>query len=100
MVVAGKGAVYTYDAVGSFERIGYACQGSAQKLIIPLLDNLVGHRNRADPDVPLTRDQVLEIVKDSFVTAGEVCGQVPRCAAALLTLSTLWAADTARYYDR
>lgn len=42
----GKGAVFTYDAVGSFERVGYAAQGAGQKLIIPLLDNLVGRQQR------------------------------------------------------
>ena len=25
---AGQGAVYTYDPVGNFERVGYSCQAS------------------------------------------------------------------------
>lgn len=36
---AGKGCVYTYDAVGSYERSGYSSQGSGQTLIMPVLDN-------------------------------------------------------------
>jgi len=27
-VHAGQGAVYTYDPVGNFERVGYSCQAS------------------------------------------------------------------------
>ncbi len=30
---AGQGAVYTYDPVGNFERVGYSCQASFKCLI-------------------------------------------------------------------
>ncbi len=70
---AGRGAVYTYDAVGSYERVAYAAQGSGQKLIIPLLDNLVGGKNRADltPPPQLTAAEAVALVIEAFVTAGE-----------------------------
>jgi len=69
----GRGAVYTYDAVGSFERVHYAAQGAGQKLIIPLLDNLVGGKNRGGAGaVPaLTKEAAAELCKDAFITAGE-----------------------------
>ena len=67
----GKGAVYSYDAVGSFERTAYAANGSGQAYIIPLLDNVVGHRGRMDPKRVLGLEEVIEIIKDAFVTAGE-----------------------------
>ena len=35
----GKGAVFTYDAVGSYERTNYSCQGSGQAWIMPVWDN-------------------------------------------------------------
>lgn len=37
----GKGAVYCYDSVGSFERENYRTSGSASALIQPFLDNQV-----------------------------------------------------------
>jgi 20S proteasome subunit beta 6 len=39
MGCAGRGAVYTYDAIGSYERTGYSCQGSGKDLMQPVLDN-------------------------------------------------------------
>ncbi|KAK3025018.1 hypothetical protein RJ639_044627 [Escallonia herrerae] len=34
-----EGCVFTYDAVGSYERVGYSSQGSGATLITPFLDN-------------------------------------------------------------
>ena len=38
---AGVGAVYGYDAVGSYKRDQYGAMGSGQNFIMPILDNLV-----------------------------------------------------------
>lgn len=82
----GKGAVYGYDAVGSFKRDEYGCMGSGQNFIMPLLDNLVrfccssstilclvqiGHKNRLDEKKQLTQDEVIAIVKELFIVASE-----------------------------
>eukprot|EP00240_Pyramimonas_obovata_P012520 CAMPEP_0118934762 /NCGR_PEP_ID=MMETSP1169-20130426/14084_1 /TAXON_ID=36882 /ORGANISM="Pyramimonas obovata, Strain CCMP722" /LENGTH=238 /DNA_ID=CAMNT_0006877699 /DNA_START=191 /DNA_END=907 /DNA_ORIENTATION=+ len=72
----GKGAVYTYDAIGSYERTGYSCQGSGQALIMPILDNQL---KAISPLVmpltggatPLTEEEAIDLVKDCFATAGE-----------------------------
>jgi hypothetical protein len=47
----GKGAVYGYDAVGSYKRDDYGAMGSGQNFVIPLLDNLIGHKNRRDEKI-------------------------------------------------
>lgn len=67
----GKGAVYGYDAVGSFKRDDYGSMGSGQKAIQPILDNLIGHKHRQDDNKPLTKEEAVSIVKDLFVTATE-----------------------------
>jgi 20S proteasome subunit beta 6 len=73
---SGAGAVYTYDAVGSYERVAYAAQGSGQKLIIPLLDNIVGGKNRLDRGFggappPLSLAEAQQLAVEAFITAGE-----------------------------
>ncbi|KAK9917564.1 hypothetical protein WJX75_005817 [Coccomyxa subellipsoidea] len=72
----GKGAVYSYDAIGSHERSGYAVQGSGKDLIQPVLDNQL---KAASPLVlppenwmsSLPLDQAVDLVRDAFVSAGE-----------------------------
>jgi 20S proteasome subunit beta 6 len=67
----GSGAVYSYDAIGSFERSTYSAKGSGQMYIIPVLDNVIGNGNRLGAAPSLTADEVVEILKDAFVSAGE-----------------------------
>ncbi|KAL9647789.1 hypothetical protein ABK040_001349 [Willaertia magna] len=68
----GKGVVYGYDAIGSYQAVEVGSQGSGQTLIQPLLDNQVAFKNHLlVPETPLTLEQALSIVKDSFTSAGE-----------------------------
>jgi len=67
----GTGCVFSYDAIGSFERTPYSATGSGQAYIIPLLDNVIGNRNRTTPQRELQAPEVVEIFKDAFLSAGE-----------------------------
>ena len=67
----GQGYVTSYDAIGSFERQQYAATGSGQAYIIPLLDNVIGNRNRLEDQPTLEAAEVVEILKDAFLSAGE-----------------------------
>lgn len=79
----GKGAVYSYDPVGSYEREQSRAGGAAASLITPFLDNQVnflnqyipgsgvGHELKERERHPLTRPQVETLVKDAFDGAVE-----------------------------
>ncbi|KAI1659864.1 N-terminal nucleophile aminohydrolase [Daldinia decipiens] len=79
----GKGAVYSYDPVGSYEREQCRAGGAAGSLIMPFLDNQVNFKNQYVPEsgtghdlqererVPLPRDEVEILVKDAFDSAVE-----------------------------
>ena len=78
----GKGAMFNYDAVGSYQRVvdGYGANGNAAKLIMPVLDNLLGGAGTSsglNPKPKYSREELVNIVKDCFITAGErdiMCG--------------------------
>eukprot|EP00357_Protocruzia_adherens_P020189 CAMPEP_0114988792 /NCGR_PEP_ID=MMETSP0216-20121206/9813_1 /TAXON_ID=223996 /ORGANISM="Protocruzia adherens, Strain Boccale" /LENGTH=219 /DNA_ID=CAMNT_0002351647 /DNA_START=52 /DNA_END=711 /DNA_ORIENTATION=- len=55
----GKGVVYGYDAVGSYDEVGCAAQGSAGDLIQPVLDNQFGNGN--DKSITETRETVIDV---------------------------------------
>jgi 20S proteasome subunit beta 6 len=79
----GKGAVYSYDPVGSYEREQCRAGGAAGSLIMPFLDNQVNFKNQYIPGsgeghalqererIPLGRTEVENLVKDAFDGAVE-----------------------------
>jgi 20S proteasome subunit beta 6 len=42
----GSGAVYVYDAIGSFERVAVGCSGTGRELLQPILDRLFSDSSR------------------------------------------------------
>lgn len=72
----GVGAVFSYDAIGSYERSGFFCQGSGKELIQPVLDNQLKAASpllvpAKDTLTNLPLEQALDLVKAAFVSAGE-----------------------------
>jgi len=81
----GKGALYSYDPVGSYEREQCRAAGAASSLIMPFLDNQVNFKNQYVPGSghgkvldmeprktdPLSRKVAEELVRDAFTSAVE-----------------------------
>ncbi|RKF83624.1 Proteasome subunit beta type-6 [Golovinomyces cichoracearum] len=79
----GRGAIYSYDPVGSYEREQCRAAGAAASLIMPFLDNQVNFKNQYIPGsgvghdlverekVSLPENEVLDLVKDAFDGAVE-----------------------------
>ena len=79
----GHGALYNYDAVGSFERVKTSCLGKGQQLIQPMLDefsgmeednalwDLSGKSEGRSPYLELNEDEAVNFVKKAFLAAAE-----------------------------
>ncbi|KAG5545903.1 hypothetical protein RHGRI_018158 [Rhododendron griersonianum] len=72
----GKVCVFTYDAVGSYERVGYSAQGSGSTLIMPSLDNQLKSPSplllpAKDAVTPLSELEAIDLVKTCFASATE-----------------------------
>ena len=71
-IVAGKGCIYSFDPVGSYEREAYRAGGSAAAMLQPLLDNQIGYKyQNVDRKEPLSKEKALVLVKDVFTAAAE-----------------------------
>jgi 20S proteasome subunit beta 6 len=79
----GRGALYSYDPVGSYEREQCRAAGAAASLIMPFLDNQVNLKNQYEPGSgvghalvqkvpqPLEFGAVEKLVRDAFSGAAE-----------------------------
>lgn len=78
----GVGYVANYDAIGSYlrSRDGYSANGSSANIVMPILDNTfgtIGVTSGMQNKPEYTVDQVVEIIKDVYITVGErdiMCG--------------------------
>ncbi len=67
----GDGALYSYDAVGSFQRVGYGAQGSGSALATSVFDNQVNFESHPSNKKDLSLDEAIALVKDSLTSVGE-----------------------------
>ncbi|TXG47951.1 hypothetical protein EZV62_027245 [Acer yangbiense] len=69
----GKGCVYTYDAVGSYERVGYGCQGSASHILHCVYSDILIENSMPVQDAvtPLSEAEAVDLVKTCFASATE-----------------------------
>merc|ERR1719245_1653965 len=67
----GKGAVYHYDAIGSFERCPYTTSGSGSSLVMSVLDNQLAKTNQLKGGSPPTKEEVVSLCKDVLSSVGE-----------------------------
>jgi len=70
-VANGKGYVWGYDAIGSFESNPYSSSGSGAHLVTSILDNQVAFKTQEVNRKDLTVEETLAVFKDVFICAGE-----------------------------
>lgn len=67
----GKGAVFSYDAIGSYERSPYSTSGSGSSLTLSVLDNQLLRQNQTKPNPELKKGEVVDLCKDILSSVGE-----------------------------
>merc|ERR1712061_4982 len=57
----GKGAIYHYDAIGSFERVPYTTSGSGSSLVMSVLDAQIMRGNQTIATPEPGKQQIIEL---------------------------------------
>lgn len=72
IILTGKGCVFSFDPVGSYERETYRAGGTASAMLQPLLDNQVAYLNQTGVEKkPLSIEKAVQLVTDVFTSAAE-----------------------------
>ena len=67
----GAGAIFGYDAIGSYDWVNSGAEGSGSQLIIPILDNQFKDHNNLNPVAPDDASLVTDVIRDSLHSAAE-----------------------------
>ncbi|XP_066917693.1 proteasome subunit beta type-1-A-like [Clytia hemisphaerica] len=68
----GKGAIYSYDPVGSYEREKFRAAGSSSSMLQSFLDNQIGEKNQKfKSGESLSKEKCVALVKDIYISAAE-----------------------------
>lgn len=65
-----EASIYSFDCIGSYQKLKYVCTGSAEAMMQPLLDSWFGGNNFQDFK-PLSFDESLDLIKKAFDAAAE-----------------------------
>lgn len=67
----GKGAVFQYDAIGSYERTPYTTSGSGSSLVMSILDCQLAKLNQTIDIEKPKKQEVVELCQDILSSVGE-----------------------------
>merc|ERR1719359_2486617 len=67
----GKGAVYHYDAIGSYERVPYTTSGSGSSLVMGVLDAQIQKGNQTIETPALTKEKIVDLSMDVLSSVGK-----------------------------
>ncbi|XP_053992851.1 uncharacterized protein LOC128883964 [Hylaeus volcanicus] len=67
----GKGTVFDYDAIGSFQRSSHTSRGSGSSLATSILDNQIQQNNQILKETTLTKLDMIHLAQDVMVSVAE-----------------------------
>ncbi|KAM7535629.1 hypothetical protein Aperf_G00000094111 [Anoplocephala perfoliata] len=67
----GRGAVYSFDPVGSYEREVFRALGTSGAILQPFMDSQIGGPDLAADCVELKKDDAVRLARDIFISAAE-----------------------------
>ena len=67
----GQGAMYGYDAIGSYDQVNCGSFGSGQTMVTPLLDSMFKDHNVLNPEMPTDREDTANVLRDAFHSTAE-----------------------------